>query len=227
MEVLVKEQEEEERAKLTPQEVLASLHQGNNRFWMGKATRPEKSVIERRAMIMRQFPKAAVLGCSDSRVPIEIVFDQGLGDVFVIRVAGNACGPGAVASIEYAVAHLNVPLVVVLGHEGCGAVRAAQLSDDEIAGEPPGLKAWLSAMKQDMEAQHKHLDVIRDQRARDREAVIVNVRVQLEVLSRNKMIQKKVHDGELLVVGAFYEITSGVVEFMEPELFCDGCQEAA
>ena len=227
MEDLVKEQEEEGeiRAKLTPQDVLISLQQGNSRFWMGLATRPEKSAMERRAMIMRQFPKVAVLGCSDSRVPIEIVFDQGLGDVFAIRVAGNACGTGATASIDYAVAHLNVPLVLVLGHEGCGAVRAAQLSNEELSGEPPALKSWLTTMKQDMAAQHKDLDVIRDRRARDREAVITNVRAQIAALSRNKLIQRKVKAGELLVVGAFYEITSGMVDFMEPEAFCDDCDD--
>ena len=162
--------------KLSPQEVLASLQQGNTRFWMGLATRPETSAMERRAMIMRQLPKVAILGCSDSRVPIEIVFDQGLGDVFAIRVAGNAYGTGAAASIDYAVQHLKVKVVMVLGHEGCGAVRAAQLKETEIANEPPALKEWLSSMKNAMDT--KGLDNIHDARARDREAVMSNVRTQ-------------------------------------------------
>ena len=92
MEDIVKNQNAaaREMENLTPRKVLSRLQQGNARFWMGVAQRPEMSAMERRAMIMQQFPKVAVLGCSDSRVPIEIVFDQGLGDVFAIRVAGNA-----------------------------------------------------------------------------------------------------------------------------------------
>ena len=220
MEDVVKEHEAEGRRimKLSPQEVLASLQQGNTRFWMGLATRPETSAMERRAMIMRQFPKVAILGCSDSRVPIEIVFDQGLGDVFAIRVAGNAYGTGAAASIDYAVQHLKVKVVMVLGHEGCGAVRAAQLKETEIANEPPALKEWLSSMKNAMDT--KGLDNIHDARARDREAVMSNVRTQLGQVSRSKLIQSKVRAGELLVVGAFYEISSGMVDFMDPVALC-------
>merc|ERR1712070_91872 len=105
---------------MPPSEVLAQLQRGNARFWMGKATRPEKSAFERRAMIMAQFPTVAILGCSDSRVPIEIVFDQGLGDVFVIRVAGNCLDTATGASLEYAVCHLKVKVLIVMGHEGCG-----------------------------------------------------------------------------------------------------------
>ena len=193
MEDIVREQEmdSERVAQLTPNDVLLSLQQGNTRFWMGVATRPEMNAMERRAMIMRQFPKAAILGCSDSRVPIEIVFDQGLGDVFAIRVAGNAYGTGVAASIDYAVAHLHVKVVVVLGHEGCGAVRAAQLTEAELANETPPLETWLTTMKSGMSTLGS-LDKIRDKRARDREAVITNVRAQLKVLSRNKLVQKEV-----------------------------------
>lgn len=220
MEDVVKEHEAEGQRvmELSPQNVLEGLQEGNNRFWMGAATRPELSAMERRAMIMRQFPKVAILGCSDSRVPIEIVFDQGLGDVFAIRVAGNAYGTGAAASIDYAVQHLKVKVVMVLGHEGCGAVRAAQLTDEELRNEPDALKGWLTAMKQSMGTQA--LSSITDARARDREAVMSNVRAQLEQLGRNALIQSKVRAGELLVVGAFYEISSGMVDFMEPMALC-------
>merc|ERR1712060_468323 len=104
-------------------EVLAELQRGNVRFWTGNATRPEKNAFERRSLIMKQFPSVAVLGCSDSRVPVEIVFDQGLGDMFVVRVAGNCLDTSTRASLDYAVDHLKVKVVVVLGHEGCGAVK--------------------------------------------------------------------------------------------------------
>merc|ERR1719331_1415618 len=97
----------------TPSEVLQGLQRGNARFWAGKASRPESSAFERRALIMQQFPCVAILGCSDSRVPIEIVFDQGLGDIFVIRVAGNFADETTMASLEYAVKHLQVKVLVV------------------------------------------------------------------------------------------------------------------
>ncbi len=120
----------EEIAKLrdpvarTPQEALRALKTGNTRFFSGQAVRPELSAAERRAQILGQTPFAVVLGCSDSRVPIEIVFDQGLGYLFITRVAGNVVEMGTTGSIEYAVDHLKTHLVVVMGHEGCGAVKA-------------------------------------------------------------------------------------------------------
>merc|ERR1712137_1245774 len=100
------------------------------RFWMGIANSPEVSAFQRRALIMSQFPRVAILGCSDSRVPTEIVFDQSLGDIFVVRVAGNVLDLAAAASLEYAIHHLKVKVVIVLGHEGCGAVKAAFLPKD-------------------------------------------------------------------------------------------------
>merc|ERR1719510_868932 len=110
-----------EKAKMqSPPQVLSDLQKGNARFWMGTARRPESSAFERRALISKQFPLTAILGCSDSRVPTEIVFDQGLGDMFVIRVAGNCLDTTTTASLQYAVNHLKVKVVVVMGHEGCG-----------------------------------------------------------------------------------------------------------
>jgi carbonic anhydrase len=114
-------------------EVLAELQKGNARFWMGTSAHPERTAFERRSLIMAQYPNAAVLGCADSRVPTEIVFDQGLGDIFTIRVAGNAVTGGAAAApVQNAVHHLNVKVVVVMGHEGCGAVKAACLPLEKV-----------------------------------------------------------------------------------------------
>merc|ERR1719487_2201709 len=110
----------------TPKQVLSQLQKGNARFWMGVSRRPEASAFERRALIMQQFPSVAILGCSDSRVPIEIVFDQGLGDIFVIRVAGNCLDTVTTGSLEYAVHHLKVKCLIVMGHEGCGAIKVLQ-----------------------------------------------------------------------------------------------------
>merc|ERR1719436_832501 len=128
---------------MKPWEILAELQRGNARFWMNCANRPERSAFERRGLISKQFPSVAVLGCSDSRVPTEIVFDQGLGDLFVIRVAGNALDTATLASLQYAVHHLKVKLVLVLGHELCGAVKAAQLPIEALEGEPLQLEQAL------------------------------------------------------------------------------------
>ena len=198
-------------AKHSPLQVLQSLQMGNSRFWTGTATRPEVSAFERRALIKQQFPQTAVLGCSDSRVPVEIVFDQGLGDLFVVRVAGNCLGTTTQASLEYAVHHLHVKVLLVMGHEGCGAIRAAGLPDEQIQQESKSLASVLTTLKQGL--QSDHLEQVLDARARDREAVAMNVRNQIKTLCQDPQILQKVQDGSLVLVGAFYEISSGIVDF--------------
>jgi len=154
----------------------------------------------------------AILGCSDSRVPIEIVFDQGLGDIFVIRVAGNVlAGWATKGSMDYSVHHLKVKVLVVMGHEGCGAVKAAQSSNTDIQKESPMLAKMLMQIKKDLD--EDRLFHIRDARAHDREAVVTNVRAQVERLTQDAAIMEKVHAKELIIVGAFYEISSGIVDF--------------
>lgn len=195
----------------SPGEVLAELQRGNVRFWTGQATRPEKSAFERRALISKQFPSVAVLGCSDSRVPVEIVFDQGLGDMFVIRVAGNCLDTATSASLQYAVHHLKVKVLIVMGHEGCGAVKAAQLPMEAIDKEPETLGNLLKNMRRGLAA--ANLASVQDAKAADREAVTTNVKAQVESLTRDDGIMAKVRDGELMMVGAMYEISSGIVDF--------------
>merc|ERR1712217_624076 len=195
----------------TPEEVLSDLQKGNTRFWMGVAQRPEMNAFERRALIMAQFPSVAVLGCSDSRVPVEIVFDQGLGDMFVVRVAGNCLDMATNASLDYAVHHLKVKVVVVLGHEGCGAVKAAGLPIDQINKESPALSQALKHIKSGLD--EDRLAYVRDAKAHDREAVATNVRRQVEQLSRDAGLAKKIRKREIIVAGAFYEISSGIVDF--------------
>jgi len=204
----------------TPQQVLAELQRGNVRFWTGQATRPEKSAFERRALISKQFPSVAILGCSDSRVPIEIVFDQGLGDIFVIRVAGNCLDTATTASLQYAVHHLKVKLLIVMGHEGCGAVKAAQLPMDAINKEPESLGNLLKGMRRGLDA--ADLANVQDQKAADREAVATNVKAQVERLVRDQGIMKKVSGGELIMLGAVYEISSGIVDFFHEVSGDDG-----
>jgi len=198
----------------TPGDVLADLQRGNARFWMGNPSREVGNAFQRRALIVKQFPKVAVLGCSDSRVPIELVFDQGLGGIFVIRVAGNLLDMTTTASLEYAVHHLKVKVLVVMGHEFCGAVKAAIAPiSHQMQQDTPSLAQLVGSIKSGLDG--NRLSMIYDQRARDREAVVVNVLHQIEMIRRDKAIMQSVADGELIVVGAFYEISSGIVDFFE------------
>jgi len=196
----------------TPAEVLQGLQKGNTRFWMGMSKTQTGSAFHRRALISMQYPSVAILGCSDSRVPVEIVFDQGLGDLFVVRVAGNCLETSTMASLQYAIAHLKVKVLVVMGHEGCGAVKAAGLPADAIEKEPEALEKALKALKCGLEKAPR-LGDITDLRSRDREAVVTNVRAQIEGLSQNETVMSAVRRKELIVVGAFYEISSGIVDF--------------
>lgn len=195
----------------TPDEALQRLKRGNARFFSGEGTAHGESANARRAQIMTQTPFAIVLGCSDSRVPIEIVFDQGLGAVFSIRVAGNIADPATLGSIEYAVRHLDSKIVVVMGHEGCGAVAAAMLPRGQQEKEPENVRYLLKAVSPAVEG----LPQIRDKKARMREAVISNVRSQVAELRQNPVVAAAEKDGKIKLVGAFYEISSGAVDFLE------------
>jgi carbonic anhydrase len=196
---------------LSPQDVLQSLQKGNTRFFQGIAVRPELSAFSRRSLIVQQYPKVAVLGCSDSRVPVEIVFDQGLGDIFVVRVAGNCLDTTTTASLQYAVCHLKVKVLVVMGHEGCGAVKAAGMPEEKIQNEPPALAKALTMLKEGLD--EERLSNVYDSRAHDREAVVTNVQRQVEGLTHDQHIMRAVRLKELIVIGAFYEISSGIVDF--------------
>ena len=209
----------EEIAKLrepvakNPQEAIRALKTGNARFFSGAAQRPELSAAERRAQILGQTPFGIVLSCSDSRVPTEIVFDQGLGDLFITRVAGNIIEKGTLGSIEYGVGHLKTHVVVVMGHEGCGAVKAAFLSPEERARETENVQFLLNEIIPSVSKVPK----IRDEKAKMREAVIANVRQQVSNLKKVKFIQDAIAANRIAVIGAFYEITSGAVDFLETD----------
>ncbi len=124
-------------ADRTPAQAWANLRAGNDRFARGQAEHPRRGLRRRAELVAEQHPSAVVLGCSDSRVPPEVVLDQGLGDLFVVRTAGHVLDPAVLGSVEFGVAVLGAPLVVVLGHEGCGAVAAAVAA--RATGElPPG-----------------------------------------------------------------------------------------
>ncbi|WP_411833182.1 carbonic anhydrase [Pseudoxanthomonas mexicana] len=215
--------------KLTGSQALRRLREGNRRFHDGLISLDSlASHVRRRELSESQDPIAIVLGCSDSRAPAEMVFDQGLGDLFVIRVAGNIAAPSQIASIEFAAAAFGTRLVVVLGHSGCGAVRATLdcLCSDACCS--PALHAIVDRIRPAVEPL---LDAEgMEQRARLMAASVrANVRASIaQIRNGSAILQSMIDAGELLIVGAEYSLDSGQVDFFEnPEGDDDGARLAA
>ena len=191
---------------LTPHDAMTRLMAGNARFVAYNEQHPDESAARRRALTGGQHPFAVILGCSDSRVPPELLFDEGLGDLFVIRVAGNVVDDDILASIEYAVEHLGTKLVVVLGHEKCGAVSAA-VSGESTVGH---LETLLSAIKPSVVAtanspgDHVHNCVVENAR-----------RVAQQIRGSEPVLKAAVNREGLKVVAADYELDTGKVRLLE------------
>lgn len=196
----------------TANEALQRLREGNARFVAGESEHDHADQARRTETArLGQHPIACVLACADSRVPVEIVFDCGIGDLFVVRVAGNVAGPHKTAgSVEYAVTQLGVPLVIVLGHSGCGAVEAAM--DKQELGPP--IQSLLQAIKPACaEARQLHPDADHD--ALLDAAVEANVRHQLQALRELApgMLAGE-SAGDKQATGAIYDLASGAVRFL-------------
>ena len=195
--------------RLTPDEALARLLEGNRRFVANKVFHPNESPAARAKLANNQNPFAIILGCADSRVPPEVVFDFGLGDLFVVRVAGNIVEDAGVGSMEYAVEHLGTPLIVVLGHERCGAVKAA-IGAVDAGDEGPGRIAELvRKLKPAVDAAKATPGDRAENTMRE------NVRRMVkELAGLEPILKEKVEEGKLKVVGARYDLDSGVVELI-------------
>ncbi len=194
-------------SNVSPDEALKRLMQGNARFVFGHMTHvaPGHVAEARRAVAKSQMPFAIIVGCSDSRVGPEIVFDQGLGDIFVVRTAGEVVDATALGSIEYAVDHLGSSLIVVLGHKRCGAVSAAVAT----AKEPGHIAAVLKAIEPAVEqTKGKPGDPVENAVR----AQAVDVAKQLH--DAKPILAKRVHSGKLKVVAARYDLDTGKVEFL-------------
>ncbi|NMN01283.1 carbonate dehydratase [Bifidobacterium sp. DSM 109958] len=219
--------ERETTANATWSRLLA----GNRRFAQGKAEHPWQDATTRETLIDRQNPDAAVLACSDSRVPPEIVFDSGLGDLFDVRTAGQIVDDAALASLEYAVAKLHVSLLVVLGHEGCGAIDTAARKLDELIAsatdDPAGSLEAASAMadldERIAEAESIMLRTVGMSVWQAREAELeahedferVHVAHTIEELvTRSEVIQEALAADRLMIVGARYQLSTGKVEVL-------------
>ena len=216
-----------------PAEAISRLKAGNARYTSGKEQPPESSqerafeatnsyenagltflgmtadqAAKRRAELTKsQHPFAIIVSCSDSRVPPEIVFDQGLGDLFVLRVAGNVIDDHSLGSIEYAVDHLAVRLIVVLGHQRCGAVKAAKETIAAKGKAPAHIQSLVTAIKPAVEATvHGDLEA----------TVEANVKnVALALRSSPPILKPKVDSGEVRVIGAYYNLDTGAVSFLD------------
>jgi len=196
----------------TADEALARLKEGNARFVAGQARFPtvQKEVLA--DLAKGQQPYATILGCSDSRVPPELVFDAGFGELFIVRVAGNVLGPSILGTLQYAAAHLQTPLFVVLGHEGCGAVQAALATKFEGATQKSRIATLLENILPALEG----LDGTQPAEALVRSAVEANVRHTIRVLLDTPEAKARAPLAEIKLVGAIYELASGRVRFLDP-----------
>lgn len=193
------------------EEALKLLKEGNERFVMGKPVVKDISAQKRMLLSGGQKPLAYILSCSDSRVPPEIIFDQGLGDLFVIRVAGNVSDTIALGTIEYAAEHFHTSLLVVLGHSNCGAIKAA-IEGGEFSPNVGAVIAKIAPAVKIAKARNvDEKDIIRD-------AVVENVRdVIKDIRSNSPVIKEMEEKGKMKIIGAVYDLESGKVQFLKED----------
>ncbi len=192
-------------SQITPDGALKKLMEGNRRYIQQKRTFPDQARSRIVEVAKGQHPFATILACSDSRVAPEIIFDQGLGDLFDIRIAGNFLDDVVLGNMEYAAVELGVPLLVILGHERCGAVKAA-LDNQAVPGH---ISTLVAAIKPAVDATKNHFGDAWDN------AVRANVKMNVKKLkSASPILAEAVKAGKLKVVGARYDLDSGKVEII-------------
>ncbi len=190
--------------------VLTELQEGNERFVSGKATNKNEAIDYAATLSTGQAPFATVIACSDSRVPAELIFDQGFGDLFVIRNAGNTIlDPVSLGSVEYSVNHLDVNTIVVLGHTSCGAITGVVMAADphhHIEGD----ESVTHLLEHIGEHIPSHVGTNKDLD----QAILDNIDVQVDALMESENIQKRVNEGTLQILPALYNISTGVVTYL-------------
>ncbi len=201
--------------KITIEAALEELRAGNARFASGDIRHPHTDKETLRSCSRGQHPFACILACSDSRVPVDLIFDRGVGDLFVVQVAGNVLGDDEIGSIEYAVEHLAAPLFVVMGHNNCGMVKAVY-EHGELGGHLagiskkilPAVEAAKKAILSGQENQESSLNPV------DRAARINVWNAVEDALCSSDVIRSRVQTGRCRVVGAFYWIDTGEIEWL-------------
>ena len=201
-------------AQVNAEQALNLLKEGNKRFVEGKSIRPHQTMDRIRELSTGQKPYAIIVGCSDSRVPSEIIFDQGLGDLFIVRTAGQVSSFASWGSIEFANAVLGAKLIVVIGHTKCGAVAAAC----KVPDVPGQIVTLINAIKPAAQlAKNQPGDLIEN-------AVKINVAMQVQQLQNlEPVLTKAIQSGETKIVGAVYDLSSGKVEFLDSN-FLETCK---
>jgi carbonic anhydrase len=195
----------------TPAGALERLRAGNARFVKDAASALPIDEARRQAQLKGQSPFAIVLSCADSRVPPEVIFNVGLGELFVVRTAGEVTDKAVLASIEYGAEHLKAPLLVVMGHEMCGAVKAAVESKPGSPSMGPNLDALIGSIKPSFDRMASTPD-----QEHLREAILANVeQVVNDILLKSAIVKRMAAEGELQLVGAYYEFSTGRVRFSE------------
>lgn len=195
---------------MCPHIAQEKLVEGNKRFAQGKSIHPNLGDELRNSLVKAQKPFAAILSCSDSRVPIEIIFDVGLGDLFVVRTAGHVLSKEVVGSLEYAVRSLDVKFIMILGHDNCGAIQTAL--DIYKAGSYDEASKNIQSILDHIYPALKNLDDENDINL----AVKFNIKYQMEdLLRKDPYLTQKIQTGELIVVGAKYCLETGLIEVYE------------
>jgi carbonic anhydrase len=196
---------------VSPERAIERLTAGNLRFVEGRSVHPNGDAARReQTAAAGQHPSATILSCSDSRAPLEVVFDQGIGDIFAVRVAGNVCGSDVMGSIEYGVDHVGTPLLVVLGHSQCGAVKAA-VSEAHLHGHIEPLVARIAPAVARAKASHPDLHGMELLPA----ATEANVWNSIEELfAKSEITRHCVESGKLKIIGAIYDVKSGRVRWL-------------
>jgi len=188
---------------MTPDEALKTLMEGNQRFSKDKSLHLDRTSERRQELISKQAPYAIILGCSDSRVAPEIVFDQGIGDLFIVRVAGNVVGPLELDSVEYSALYLNSSILMVLGHENCGAINAV------ITGNTKDIESVAELITPAAEATQKQKS------NRLEETIKTNAKMMAQQLRNSPVLSGLIAKKKLAVVAAYYNFHSGKVELLD------------
>lgn len=196
---------------ISPKEALEKLTDGNKRFATNNSIHPNRCDETKNALLKQQKPFAAVLSCSDSRVPIEIIFDAGLGDIFAVRTAGHVLSKEVLGSLEYAVKSIGVKLIMILGHENCGAVKTAieTYQNEDYSELSENLQSIMDHLYPAIKGvSNEEVDFLNS-------AVRANINYQKEDLIRkDDYIANKVQKGEIAVIGAMYSLARGTVEII-------------
>lgn len=189
------------KQNLTPDLAIEELLQGNNRFANQKTKQPNRGTFRLREVAKGQTPFAAILGCADSRVPSEIIFDQGLGDLFVVRVAGNVATPEEIGSLEYGTLVLGAKVILVLGHQKCGAVKAA-IDNKPVPGQIGSVLKHIKPLA--LASNSETGDLLKA-------TTIANVKNQIATLKTSPVVTELIKSGKLKVIGGFYDLDTGIV----------------